>query len=190
MEALKGVNRLVDITNRLQGLTVTSQSDEPTCRVNELTHALMPLFEGRFEETKTTVVLELQGEPAVRAHRSRVEFVITCLVANALDALLDRPVRVVTIRTGTGPHAAFLDVEDTGCGIPPENIPRLFTPFFTTKGEWAALNSAQAGARGVGLSLSVCHSTVAEYGGRIEVQSEPGIGSRFRVWLPVVEDQA
>jgi PAS domain S-box-containing protein len=189
MEALKRVNRLVDITNRLQGLTVTTQSDETACRLDELTRALMPLFEKRFEETKTNVVLELRGTPAVRAHRSRVEFIITCLVANALDALLDRPVRVVTIRTGTGPDEAYLDVEDTGCGIPPENIPRLFTPFFTTKGEWAVVNSAQAGAKGVGLSLSVCHSTVAEYGGRIEVQSEPGAGSRFRVWLPAVEDQ-
>jgi C4-dicarboxylate-specific signal transduction histidine kinase len=149
----------------------------------------MPLFEKRFTEAHTDVVLELRGTPAVRAHRSRLEFIITCLVSNALDALLDRPVRVVTIRTGTGPHAAYLEVEDTGCGIPPENIPRLFSPFFTTKGEWAGTNSAQAGARGVGLSLSVCHSTVAEYGGRIDVQSEPGAGSRFRVWLPAVEDQ-
>ncbi|MFI5368438.1 MAG: substrate-binding domain-containing protein, partial [Spirochaetia bacterium] len=189
MEALKGVNRLVDITNRLQGLTLASGSDEATCRIDELTRALVPLFEKRFEETKTNVVLELKGVPAVRAPRSRLEFIITCLVSNALDALLDRPVRVVTIRTGTGPHTAYLDVEDTGCGIPPENIPRLFTPFFTTKGEWAGVNSAQAGARGVGLSLSVCHSTVAEYGGRIEVQSEPDAGSRFRVWLPAVEDE-
>jgi len=188
IEALKGVNRLVDITNRLQGLTVASQPDKATCRIDEITRSLMPLFEKRFEETGTNVILDLQETPAVRVHRSRVEFIITCLVTNSLDALLDRPVRVVTIRTGTGPHSAYLDVEDSGCGIPPEDIPRLFTPFFTTKGEWAALHSAQAGARGVGLSLSVCHSTVAEYGGRIEVDSTPGTGSRFRVWLPAVED--
>jgi C4-dicarboxylate-specific signal transduction histidine kinase len=182
------VNRLVEITDRLQGLTVTSQADEVTCRINELTRSLMPLFEKRFEETRARVVLELQETPAVRAHRSRVEFIVTCLLTNSLDALLDRPMRVVTIRTGTGPHSAFFEVEDTGCGIPPENVPRLFTPFFTTKGEWASQHSAQAGARGVGLSLSVCHSTVAEYGGRIEVESEPGTGSRFRVWLPAAED--
>jgi len=187
LEALKGVNRLVDITNRLQGLTVASLSDEATCRINEITRSLMPLFEKRFEETKARVVLELQETPAVRAHRSRVGFIVTCLLTNSLDALLDRAVRVVTIRTGTGPHAAYLEVEDTGCGIPPENIPRLFTPFFTTKGEWAPVHSAQAGAKGVGLSLSVCHSTVAEYGGRIEVESEPGTGSTFRVWLPAAD---
>ena len=188
VEALKGVNRLVDITNRLQGLTVASESDEAACRIDELTRSLMPLFEKRLEETKTSVVFELQGTPAVRAHPSRVEFIITCLVANSLDALLDRPVRVVTIRTGTGSQTAYLEVEDTGCGILPENIPRLFSPFFTTKGEWAPEHSAQSRAKGVGLSLSVCHSTVAEYGGRIEVESTPGTGSRFRVWLPTVED--
>jgi len=81
----------------------------------------------------------------------------------------------------------LVEVRDTGCGIPREDIPRMFTPFFTTKGEFAAADSPQARVKGVGLSLSVCRSTVSESGGRIEVESESGVGTTFRVWLPTVE---
>jgi signal transduction histidine kinase len=120
-------------------------------------------------------------------HRSRAGFILTSLIDNSLDAMLDRPVQMLTIRTGGAPKFAFLEVRDTGCGIPREDIPRLFTPFFTTKGEWAASGSCQAKVKGEGLSLSVCRSTVSESGGRIEVDSEPGVGTTFRVWLPTIE---
>jgi signal transduction histidine kinase len=186
-EALKGVGRLVDITERLQGLTAGPRAGEESCRLKEMARSLLPVFEKRFEESGTTVVLELQETPPVRMHRSRAAFILTSLLNNSLDSFLDRPVRTLTIRTGTGPRAAFFEVSDTGCGIPPEDIPKLFTPFFTAKGEWAASDSSQAKAKGVGLSLSICRSTVAESGGRIDVESEPGKGSTFRVSLPVLE---
>jgi signal transduction histidine kinase len=66
-------------------------------------------------------------------------------------------------------------VSDTGKGIPPENIPRLFDPFFTTKPV----------GKGTGLGLSVSYNIVEKHHGRIEVRSEAGKGSTFRVWLPV-----
>jgi PAS domain S-box-containing protein len=185
-EALKGVDRLVDITERLQGLTVSSEPGGETCCLNQLARSLLHLFEKRFEEMGVAVVLELQETPPVLIHRSRAGFVLTSLLGNSLDAMLDRSVRTLTIRTGNGPQSAFLEVRDTGCGIPREDIPRLFTPFFTMKGEWAPSDSSQAKVKGVGLSLAVCRSTVSESGGRIEVDSEPGVGATFRVWLPTV----
>ncbi len=186
-EALKGVDRLVDITAQLQGLTVSSESGSETCQLNLLVGPLLRVFEHRFEEMDVKVVLDMPETPPVRVHKSRATFVLTSLLGNSLDAMLDRPIRTLSIRTGTGPHAAFVEVRDTGCGIPREDIPRLFTPFFTTKGEWAAADSPQARVKGVGLSLSVCRSTVSESGGRIEVESEAGAGTTFRVWLPTVE---
>jgi two-component system cell cycle sensor histidine kinase/response regulator CckA len=186
-EALKGVARLVEITDRLQGLTGSSDGDGESCRLNQLARSLLHLFEKRFEEMKVSVVLDMKETPPVRIHRSQAGFIITSLLGNALDALLDRPVRTLTIHTGTGPQSAFLEVRDTGWGIPREDIPRLFTPFFTTKGEWAASGSAQAKVRGIGLSLSVCRSAVSDSGGRFEVESEAGVGSTFRVWLPTAE---
>jgi signal transduction histidine kinase len=118
---------------------------------------------------------------------SRAGFVVTSLLDNSLDAMLDRPSRVLTISTGTSGAFVFLEVRDTGAGISQDDVARLFTPFFTTKGEWAPSSSPQAKAKGVGLSLSVCRSTVAESGGRIEVESQPDVGTTFRVWLPIAE---
>jgi signal transduction histidine kinase len=69
----------------------------------------------------------------------------------------------------------IVEVADDGCGIPADLLPRIFDPFFTTKpvGE------------GTGLGLSISHGIVVDHGGRIEVESTPGQGSRFRVILPV-----
>ena len=75
-------------------------------------------------------------------------------------------------------------MEDTGCGIPSSDLPRVFTPFFSTKGEWAPTGSPQARLKGLGLNLSISNSTVADYGGRIDVKSHEGEGSVFRIVLP------
>ncbi len=64
---------------------------------------------------------------------------------------------------------------DNGCGIPDEILPQIFDPFFTTK----------AVGDGTGLGLSITHAMVQDHGGRMEVESAPGEGSRFRVILPV-----
>src|SRR5262249_49085774 len=69
----------------------------------------------------------------------------------------------------------LIEVADNGCGIAPEHLPRLFDPFFTTKDV----------GEGTGLGLSISHHIVAAHGGRIEVESEPGAGSWFRVYLPL-----
>jgi two-component system NtrC family sensor kinase len=186
-EALKGVARLVEITDRLQGLTGSSEGDGESCHLDQLARSLLHLFEKKFEEMKVGVVLDMKETPPVRIHRSQAGFIVTSLIGNALDALLDRPVRTLTVRTGVGPHNAFIEIHDTGCGIPREDIPRLFTPFFTSKGEWAQPGSPQARVKGIGLSLSVCRSAIADSGGRFEVESEVDVGSTFRVWLPTKE---
>jgi signal transduction histidine kinase len=70
---------------------------------------------------------------------------------------------------------AEIRVTDTGCGIPEENLQRIFDPFFTTKGV----------GKGTGLGLSVSHGTIAAHGGVIEVDSTVGVGTEFRIYLPL-----
>ena len=187
-EAEKGVERLVNITARLQGLTASSEPGADTCRLGQVTRAMLDDYQKRFDEMRVSVTLDLQETPPVRIHRSRAGFVLESLIDNALDAMIDSPARTLIIRTGSAPKTAFLEIRDTGCGITPGDIPRLFTPFFTKKGEWADPGSPMARVRGVGLSLSVCRSTVSGSGGRIDVESEPGKGATFRVWLPTVDE--
>jgi len=109
----------------------------------------------------------------VEADRGQLEQVLVNLTLNASAAIAEAG--RIEIRTGSlGANQVFLEVSDTGAGIPPEIRSRIFEPFFTTK----------TGAGGTGLGLSVVRSIAAQHGGHVEVQSEVGKGSVFRVVLP------
>ena len=109
----------------------------------------------------------------VEVDRGQLQQVLMNLTLNASDAMPGGGTLI--IRTGSlGHHEVSLSVEDTGHGIPEENRKRIFEPFFTTKEP----------GRGTGLGLSVVQGIVVSHGGRIEVTSEVGRGSIFRVFLP------
>ena len=99
------------------------------------------------------------------------------LVTNSIQALeegtepREKQVRITLRRQDA---RVAIEVRDTGPGIPPENLSRLFEPFFSTKGV----------GKGTGLGLSLCHGIVEQHRGRIEVESELGVGTVFRVLLP------
>ncbi|MGA2615142.1 MAG: PAS domain S-box protein [Spirochaetia bacterium] len=183
-EALKGVQRAVGITDRLQGLTGAAASSHETLSLEETVPAILPLFSRELETDGVSLGTDFRETPRVRASHDMVSFIVTSLMTNSLQALIGCEKRSITITTRGEPEYACLEVSDTGCGISAENLPRIFTPFFTTKGEWAAPGSSQARVKGIGLSLAVCQSTVAESGGWIEVESTPANGATFRVWLP------
>ncbi len=182
--ALRSLDRAISITERLQGLTSSAPAALEDVDLAELVRSLLPLFERRFEENGTTVKTDLQPAARARANRALLSFVTESLFTNSLHALMGRPTRRISVRTRMEGGFACLEVSDTGCGISAENLPRIFTPFFTTKGEWAATGSTQFRVKGVGLSLAVSQSGLAEIGGRIEVESIPDQGSTFRVRLP------
>ncbi len=122
---------------------------------------------------KCEVVKEYGELPNIWCLPSQLNQVFMNLLVNAAQAIEVRG--TITIRTGAEGERVWVEVVDTGKGIPPENIPRLFDPFFTTK----------PAGKGTGLGLSVSYKIVEKHHGRIEVRSEPGKGSSFRVWLPV-----
>jgi signal transduction histidine kinase len=101
------------------------------------------------------------------------------LLLNALQAMpperteADRLAGELLVQTVTGKDSAILYVSDTGVGIPPENLPRIFDAYFTTK------------KGGTGLGLPTTRRIIEEHGGHITVQSEPGRGTSFRVELPL-----
>jgi len=110
--------------------------------------------------------------------------VVMNLVINARHAMLNSPVKKLTVQTAMEKDRAFIKVKDTGCGIPKKDLPRVFDPFFTTKGSLSAGQVFDGKARGTGLGLSVCHSVVEGHGGEIKVKSQLGKGTTFTVYLP------
>jgi C4-dicarboxylate-specific signal transduction histidine kinase len=146
--------------------------------------AILPSVQPDLDREKVTLELSFVDGLAVSINTAQLGFVIEALLVNAWQAVLEQPVRRIQVTTGSANGDVFLRVEDTGIGIAPEKLSSIFTPFFTEKGEHAAPQSPQAHVRGVGLSLAVAHSIVAAREGRIEIESTPGTGARFTVWLP------
>jgi signal transduction histidine kinase len=118
---------------------------------------------------------ELSTSPLwVRVDRLKMHQVLVNIILNALDAMRDGG--QLTIRTGFSERAGCcrVAVSDTGSGIRTEDMARLFEPFFTTK---------EVG-RGLGLGLAIAYGIVSQHGGTIDVQSQVGVGSTFRLVLP------
>jgi two-component system, LuxR family, sensor kinase FixL len=117
--------------------------------------------------------------PLVRARPQQMQQVLLNLLINAKDALVEsgKPQRRVTITARVLDHGVRLTVADNGPGLAPDIAARLFDPFATTK----------RGRGGTGLGLSISKSIVEGYGGSIDVESRPGEGATFVVWLPIAE---
>ena len=101
------------------------------------------------------------------------------LLTNAAQAI-DKVPGPITLRTGADEAGVWLDVIDDGCGMSPDVRARIFDPFFTTRPV----------GQGAGLGLSLAYGIVHQHAGTIEVDSEAGRGSRFRVRLPVRQPDA
>jgi signal transduction histidine kinase len=111
--------------------------------------------------------------PLVACHPGQLNQVFMNLLVNAIQAIEGRG--TIRIRLRADGQDVRVDVEDTGCGIAPEHLTRVFDPGFTTKGVGV----------GTGLGLAICHRIVAAHGGTIGVTSRPGGGSVFSVRLPL-----
>ncbi len=122
---------------------------------------------------KAEVVKRYGATPEVECMPSQLNQVFMNLLVNAAHAITDRG--TITIGSGTVGDHVWVAVSDTGSGISPDVLGRIFDPFFTTKPV----------GQGTGLGLSLSYSIVRRHGGRIEVESEVGVGTTFRVWLPI-----
>lgn len=182
----EALERSVLITTRLLPLSAPQIAVEPTLLLEDAVSAALPSLQPELDREKVSLELSLEDGLAVSINSEQLGFVLEALLVNAWHAVLEQPVRRIHVTTGTVDGEVFLRVEDTGIGIAPDKLSSIFTPFFTEKGEHAAPQSAQARVRGVGLSLAVAHSIVTSREGRIEVESPPGTGARFTVWLPSV----
>jgi len=126
---------------------------------------------------RARLVKDFGDVPRVTGDEARLGQALMHLLVNAAQAMPEgradeNMLRVVTTTAAT--KRAVVEVHDTGGGIPEDAIRRIFDPFFTTRGV----------GEGVGLGLSVCHGTVLSFGGHIEVESEVGKGTVFRITLP------
>lgn len=139
--------------------------------LGEFVRGLLPVIQADVEEHGIAVHLALEYEGIVMMDPLRMSQVMYNLVSNAQDAMPNGG--VLTISSGASDSEIRISVADTGVGIPPERLTRIFEPFVSYKSD-----------RGAGLGLAISDKIVAEHGGRIHVESAVGAGSTFTVVLP------
>jgi signal transduction histidine kinase len=144
--------------------------------VQEVLDEVASLLEGQRQGKPVSIVVDVPpGTPPVEADPTRLRQILLNLSTNALKFT---PRGEITMSARFNGRAMSLTVEDTGTGIAPEDLPQLFQ-------EFSQLGTREQRRRGSGLGLSIVKQLVELHGGKIEVDSERGRGSRFTVWFEV-----
>lgn len=170
------IQRCLDITARLLRLSEPSDANLTLVDVAQVTNDVLTLL--RYEAHGSGVTLDTAFGPDLRlvATESDIGILVLNLAQNALHAMPGGG--RLTVHAARVGEQLTLTVADTGVGIAPADLARIFWPFFSARAD---------GTEGTGLGLAICRATVARLGGRIEVESMVGQGSRFTVTLPAAQ---
>ena len=174
-DALEGAERIERTVNDLRTFSRAEEAHESPLALNEVIESTLHMADNEIKY-RAKVRRDLGELPLVMANDGKLAQVFLNLLVNAAHSIAEGDVEhnEISVRTWSDDREVFTEVADTGAGIAPGHLPRIFDAFFTTK---------EVG-RGSGLGLSICHSIVTGYGGSIEVESEVGQGTRFLVRLP------
>ena len=172
-ESLDGLRRVKRIVQDLKDFSHAGETEKQWANLEEGMDSTLNVVWNELKY-KAEVVKEYGGIRDIECVPSQLNQVFMNLLINAVQAIETHG--RITIRTGRDEQNVWVEVEDTGTGIEPKHLSRIFEPFFTTKPV----------GKGTGLGLSLSYGIVSKHNGRIDVKSEVGKGTTFRVWLPDV----
>jgi len=173
--------RCKEITHKLLSFARKTDPAVHEVNLNELVADVTSLLKQKTRYANVRIETKLAPDlPLVGASPSELQQVVLNLVNNAVDAVDTSGGGTVTLTTRSNKNSIFVDVADTGPGIPESDLNRIFDPFFTTKPV----------GQGTGLGLSICYGIVHKLGGDITVRSQLGVGSIFTVRLPMAGPSA
>jgi two-component system NtrC family sensor kinase len=166
--------RASEIVNSLLNFSRTSTTSYGGVSMNKIVQETLSLLEHQFVKAGIQIKTDLDADlPLVHGNGGKLQQVFLNLFLNARDAMGTGG--TLEVRSWAEGLGARVEVSDTGHGIAPENLHRIYDPFFTTKGA----------KKGTGLGLSVTYGIIQEHGGSIEVSNRRGGGATFRVELPL-----
>ena len=169
--------RASEIVNNLLNFSRTSGTEFTDVDVNKVITDTLALLDHQFRTSRIKVQGELGPQlPRINGNPGRLQQVFLNLFLNAKDAMLEGGTLRIATSNGDGVSVV---VSDTGAGIAPEHIRRIYDPFFTTK------ISRDGQPRGTGLGLSVTYGIIQEHAGKIRVESQPGEGTTFYLDFPL-----
>ena len=172
----KAGQRAATIVGGMLGFARKSATQRQFCDVGRLVEEVLILTEKDLGKHRVRVEARIDSRPSVWAVPGQVEQILVNLVINARQSMPGGG--RIKIEVKETPEGAEIRVSDTGVGIPPDQLRRIFEPFYTTK------QPDDYGRGGTGLGLSVCRQIIEQHHGRIRVESVVGKGSTFTVKLP------
>lgn len=176
-ESMDGLKRVRDIVQALKDFSHVGETDWQVADLHAGLDSTLNIV-GNELKYKARIDKQYGQLPPIACLAPQLNQVFMNLLVNAGQAITGDG--VISIRTGHLDGWVWVEIGDTGTGIAPDHLHRIFEPFFTTK----------AVGSGTGLGLSLSYGIVMKHGGRIEVVSEPGRGTRFTVHLPVAPPAA
>ena len=173
-ESQDGLNRVTKIVQDLKDFSRVDQADHQQADLNAALESTLNVVANEIKY-KAEVVRELGAIPAVECVPAQINQVFMNLLLNAAQAIPDKG--RIFVRSGLENGHVWFEIEDNGKGMSAEIQQRIFEPFFTTKPV----------GKGTGLGLSISYDIIVKkHGGRMDVRSQPGHGTCFRLWLPVI----
>jgi signal transduction histidine kinase len=172
--------RASEIVNNLLNFSRTSATEFSDINLNKIITETLALLEHQLKTSRIKVETDFHDDlPTIHGNAGKLQQVFLNLFLNAKDAMAGSG---GTLRVATNNGAAVhVSISDTGTGIAPEHIHKIYDPFFTTK------NAPREGqSRGTGLGLSVTYGIIQEHAGKIRVESRPGQGTQFDLEFPLI----
>jgi two-component system NtrC family sensor kinase len=173
--------RATNIVNNLLNFSRSGSATEfGEVDIHRVLDDTLQLLEPQMRGSRIEIVRVYDPDsPKVFGNSGKLQQIFTNLLMNARDSIPDGG-RITISTTATAGDALIIEVADTGMGIAPENVAKIYDPFYTTKGV----------GRGTGLGLAVSYGIVQEHSGQISVDSTPGHGTTFRITIPTANSRA
>jgi signal transduction histidine kinase len=173
----KGLGRVAQIVQNLRDFAQIDRAEVGEIDVNESIEQSLAMIGEMLARQRIEVRRDLGELPTIEGSPAQINQVFLNLLINGMQAIeaANKPTGEIRIKTRKVDDSIMVELGDNGCGIPPEVLPKIFDPFFTTKPI----------GRGTGLGLSLAHGIITDHRGRIAVESAPGVGTQFRIQLPV-----
>ena len=171
---MRETKRCAEIVKGLLEFARCSTPEMRLCSVNQVSEAALSLIEHQILFQDITVVRQYHDIPHLLIDPNQFEQVLVNMFLNAGQAMLGEGVLTVASGVEKASGCVFVRISDNGCGISEGNLARIFDPFFSTKEN-----------KGTGLGLSVSYGIIEKHGGKIDVQSELGVGTTFTIRLPM-----
>jgi two-component system NtrC family sensor kinase len=180
-ESFEGITRVTEIVRAMKEFAHPGDGELSAVDLNQAIQTTLVVARNEYKHV-ADIATDFGELPPVTCRKAEVNKVLLNMIVNATHAIERKTAGTggrgtITLKTRTDSKSAIVSIADTGCGIPASVIGRIFDPFFTTKPV----------GKGTGQGLAIARTVIQAHGGRIDVESTPGLGTTFTIHIPLGE---